>query len=155
MATERDRQHSMKGTMDHPRTTRVVHSRAPRILAGLLLALSMVLAGPSAIARKSEVEKKTFDCRATSSVKLKAEPEGTGLIKVTAVVFSEDDDKWDWKLKHNDDASAKGEVKAKDADRSFRIIRDMADFSGVDYIDFRGQNQATGEVCKASIEYAF
>lgn len=142
--------------MDHRSTPRTGRSRAPRALLGLVLASSLVLAGPSAVAKKKDdVEKDVRDCRATSWVKLKAEPDGSGLIKVIAVVFSEDDDMWDWKLKHNDDASAKGSVKAKDADRSFRIIRDMADFSGVDYIDFRGQNRATGEVCKASVEYAY
>ncbi|WP_460737302.1 hypothetical protein [Nocardioides ginkgobilobae] len=153
MATDSDRQYSMKGTMDHRSTTRVVHSRAPRILLGLLVMLSIVLGGPSASARKDDVTKRTFDCKATSSVKLKAEPENNGLIKVTAVVFSEDDDKWDWKMKHNDDTSAKGSVQAKDADRSFRIIRDMADFTGTDYIDFRAENTATGEVCRASIQH--
>ena len=69
------------------------------------------------------------------------------------MVFSEDDDVWEWKLKHNDDVSAKGTVKARDADRSFRIIRDMVDFSGTDDIDFRGENTVTGEVCRASVEY--
>jgi hypothetical protein len=121
-------------------------------LGAALLSLGLVLAGPSALARKDNVTKQTFDCKDTSSVKLKAAPDGN-LIKVIAVVFSEDDDVWEWKLKHNDDVSAKGTVKAKDADRSFRIIRDMVDFSGTDDIDFRGENTVTGEVCRASVEY--
>jgi hypothetical protein len=153
MATDSDRQYSMKGTMDHRSTTRAVHSRAPRILAGLLLAVSMVLAAPSATAKKSEVEKQMFDCRASSSVRLKIVPRDSGILEVTAIVFSEDDDVWDWKLRHNGDLSGKGTVKAKDADRSFKVVRDMADFPGIDDVDFRAQNTATNEVCRASLSY--
>lgn len=139
--------------MDHHSTTDVVHRRAPRAVLAGLLASAVLLAVPAAQATDDDITKKTVDCKETSSVRLKAEPEGSGIIKVTAVVFSEDDDTWDWKLKHNDDASAKGTVKAKDADRSFKIIRDMADFNGVDFIDFRAENNATGEVCSIGIEY--
>ena len=140
--------------MDHRSTTRVVHSRAPRILAGLLLALSMVLAGPSAMARKnSDVVKDVDSCKKTSDVKLRAADAGNGVIQVSGSVFSEDDDTWDWKLRHNGDLSYKGTVKAKDADRSFRIVREMADFSGVDDIAFRAQNNVTGEVCSLAIAY--
>ena len=138
--------------MDPHSSTVVVRRRAPRsILAGLVAASLLVLA-PSAQA-KDDVTKKTIDCKSTSSVKLKAEADGDGIIKVTGVVFSADDDTWDWKMKHNDDTSAKGTVKAKDADRSFKIIRDMADFSGTDFIDFRAENNATGEVCSVSIAF--
>lgn len=154
MATDSNRQYSMKGTMDHRSTTRVVHSRAPRIVAAALLAASMVLAGPSASARKDDGSiKDRSSCRASSSVKLKIEPESTGVIQVTAVVWSDDSDTWSWKMKHNDDVSAKGEVKAKDADKSFKIVRDMADFSGPDYVEFRAQNEATGEICKNELTY--
>lgn len=154
MATDSDRQYSMKGTMDHRSTTRAVHSRAPRILVGLLLALSMIVAGPSASAKKdSDFVKEVDSCRKTSDVKLKAEDAGSGVIQVSASVFSEDDDTWDWKLKHNGDVSYKGTVKAKDADRSFRIVKEMADFSGVDDIGFRAQNNATGEVCSLVVNY--
>lgn len=140
--------------MDHRSTTRVVHSRAPRILLGLLLALSMVLAGPSASARKDDGSiKDRTSCRESSSVKLKVAPQTNGILQVTAVVWSDDSDTWNWKMKHNDDTSAKGEVKAKDADKSFKIVRDMADFSGPDYIEFRAQNNATGEVCKNELVY--
>ncbi|WP_300640855.1 hypothetical protein [Nocardioides sp.] len=138
--------------MDHRSTTRVVHSRAPRILAGLLVATSMVLVGPSAVA-KDDFEVAKEPCRKTSDVKLRAEDAGSGVIQVSASVFSEDDDTWDWKLKHNGDVSYKGTVKAKDADRSFRIVKEMADFSGLDEIVFRAQNNATGEVCSLAVNY--
>lgn len=146
--------------MDHHSTTGVVRRRAPRAvttgpLAGLFtgLLVGAVLLGVPAAHASDATHKKTIDCRETSEVKLKAEPQGSGVITVTASVFSEDDDTWDWKLKHNDELSAKGTVKAKDADRSFRIIRDMADFAGTDDIGFRAENNATGEVCSVSIQY--
>lgn len=154
MATDHDQQYATKGTMDHRSTTRVVHSRAPRLVAGLLLAASMVLAGPSAVAKKDpEVVKEVDSCKKTSDVKLRAADAGNGVIQVSASVFSEDDDTWDWRLRHNGDLSYKGTVKAKDADRSFRIVREMADFAGVDDIAFRAQNNVTGEVCSLSISY--
>ncbi len=140
--------------MDHRITTRVVHSRAPRILAGLVLAISMVLAGPSATAKKNDGSvKDRTSCRESSTVKLKVESQGNGGLQVTAVVWSDDSDTWDWKMKHDDDVSAKGTVTAKDADKSFKIVRTMADFTGPDYIEFRAQNNATGEVCKNELIY--
>jgi hypothetical protein len=141
--------------MDPRSTTGAVRRRAPRslptALAGLLAA-SALLAAPSAVA-KDDVSKNVNPCKETSSVKLKAEADSPGIIKVTGVVFSQDDDTWEWKMRHNDDTSAKGTVKAKDADRSFKIIRDMADFSGTDDISFRAENLATGEVCSVSVPY--
>lgn len=139
--------------MDPRPTTGVVRRRAPRSVLTGLLAGAVLLAVPAAQARDGDVEKNTNPCKDTSSVRLKAEPDTAGIIKVTGVVFSQDDDIWDWKMKHNDDASAKGTVKAKDADRSFKIIRDMADFSGTDDISFRAENNATGEVCSVSVQY--
>ncbi len=139
--------------MDHRSTTFVVRRRAPRLVAGLLLAVSMVLAGPSAVAKKDTGEKQMFDCRDSSSVRLKIVPRDSGILEVTAIVFSEDDDIWDWRLRHNGDLSGKGTVKAKDADRSFKVVRDMADFPGPDDVEFRAQNTATNEVCRASLTY--
>lgn len=138
--------------MDPRNTTGVVRRRASRSILAGLLAGAVLLAVPAAQAR-DDVEKNVNDCKNTSSVKLKAEDAGGGVIQVSASVFSEDDDTWDWKMKHNDDVSYKGTVKAKDADRSFRIIRDMADFAGADDIGFRAQNNATGEVCSVSVVY--
>ena len=139
--------------MDPHSTTGVVRRRAPRSILAAVLAASVLVLAPSAQARDDDPPPKVVDCRKTSDVKLKAEDAGGGVIQVAASVFSEDDDTWDWKLKHNDDVSYKGTVKAKDADRSFRIVRNMADFSGTDEIGFRAQNNATGEVCSVSLSY--
>lgn len=139
--------------MDHRSTTGVVPRRAPRAVLAGLLAGAVLMAMPSAQARDDDSVQEKKPCRETSDVKLKAEDAGGGVIQVSASVFSEDDDTWDWRMKHNDEPTYKGTVKAKDADRSFRIVRDMADFAGVDDIAFRAQNNATGEVCSVSIEY--
>ena len=137
--------------MDHRSTTGVVRRRAPRAVLAGLLAGGVLLGIPAAQA--DDPPPALEECRKSSEVKLKAEDDGGGIIKVSASVFSEDDDTWDWKMKHNDEVSYKGTVKAKDADRSFRIIRNMADFSGTDDIGFRAQNNVTGEVCSVSLSY--
>ena len=139
--------------MDPHSTTGVVRRRAPRSILAGLLASAVLLAVPAAQARETDPVQDKDQCRETSEVKLKIEPESTGVIQVTGVVFSDDSDTWDWRMKHNDDNSAKGTVKAKDADKSFKIVRDMADFSGPDEIEFRAQNNATGEVCKKVLTY--
>ncbi len=73
----------------------------------------------------------------------------TGVLEVVGVVFSDGEDKWSWKFKHDDDFSAKGEVAAKEreVDRSFRIVRSMINFVGTDLVTFRAENETTGEVC--------
>lgn len=142
--------------MDHRSTTHVVRRRAPRLVAGLLLAVSMVLAGPSAVAKKADdTAASKVGCRgdSTSDVKVRAVLDSSaGIITVTGIVFSDDDDVWEWKMFHNNSLSAKGKVTAKDADRSFKITRDMIDFSGVDNIGFRADNTVTGEVCRANVD---
>jgi hypothetical protein len=139
--------------MDPHSTTGVVRRRAPRsILAGLLASV-VLLAVPAAQARDADAVKDKDSCKETSSVKLKAEPDDAGYLKATAVVFSQDDDVWEWRMRRNDDVVAKDSVKAKDADRSFRIIRRMVDPAGTDEIGFRAENTATGEVCAIAINY--
>ena len=136
--------------MASPSTRR---SRGRRVVVAWAATLGLVLGAPAALAKNDEAKKDKDDCRETSSVKLKVEPESGGVLQVTAVVWSDDSDVWDWRMKHNDDVSARGTVKAKDADKSFKIVRDMADFSGPDDIEFRAQNTVTGEVCKNQIVF--
>ncbi|MEE3127269.1 MAG: hypothetical protein VX494_08655 [Actinomycetota bacterium] len=140
--------------MDHLSTRR---ARGRRVLVrGLVGALLVVVLAPGAAhAREDDKQKTKVGCRgdSTSDVKLKAVLDADqGIITVTGVVFSDDDDVWEWRMLHNGSVSAKGSVKAKDADRSFRIIRDMIDFSGTDEIGFRADNTVTGEVCRAALE---
>jgi hypothetical protein len=73
---------------------------------------------------------------------------------VVGAVFSNDDDVWSWKLRHNGDLSFWGEVRARDdIDRSFRVTRTMLNLSGTDDVVMRAENQNTGEVCRVTYDY--
>ena len=136
--------------MDHLSTRR---ARGRRAAVALVATIGLVLASPVAVAKKDDAKKLKEDCRESSSVKLKVEPESGGVLQVTAVVWSDDSDEWDWRMKHNDDVSARGSVKAKDADKSFKIVRDMADFTGPDEIVFRAGNKDSDEICRGDVTF--
>lgn len=68
-------------------------------------------------------------------------------------MWSDDEDTWDWKMKHDGDVSADGEVQAKDADKSLKITRSMVNFAGPDSFVFRAENRRTDEVCRAELVY--
>ncbi|MDN4175142.1 hypothetical protein QWY28_19410 [Nocardioides sp. SOB77] len=88
------------------------------------------------------------DCEGASTAKIRVTVMSNGELEVVGVVWSSDEDVWAWKFKHNGDFSYMGEVKAKDADRSLRVVRFMADLAGTDEVFFRAENTSTGEVCK-------
>lgn len=121
-------------------------------LVGALTASLLVTAGP-AQARSTVVTEGACKGSPNSSWKLKVAEESNGSLTVTAAVFSEDTDQWAWKLKHNDDVSAKGTVTARDGDRSFRIVRSMLNFSGPDEITFRAGNKDSDEVCRGDVTF--
>ncbi len=141
------------------------------VLRSLAFGLSLVLSSaalagaPSALAgeggtakidfRAAEPDQSFSPCSGTSRVKVKAAADADGRLEVVGVVFSGGEDVWSWKLKHNGDFSAKGEVRAKDReiDRSFRIVRSMINFVGTDVISFRAVNEATAEECNAELSY--
>lgn len=131
--------------------------RSPAIVLSLVLSSAALAFAPSALASdggaaKDDPVKDTTSCSDTSRVKIRATVQDDGAIEAVGVVFSDDDDVWSWKFKHNDDFSAMGDVKANEnADRSFRIVRTMVDFSGPDDIFFRAENNRTGEVCKLEV----
>jgi len=132
--------------------------RGPAIVLSLVLGAA-ALATPSAFAgdggaAKDEVVKK--DCRADSVVKLRITARDNGRLEAIATVWSDDTDVWSWRLRHQGDLSDEGLVKAKDADKSFKVSRTMIDVGGSNVPDsatFRAQNEQTGEVCKASATY--
>jgi hypothetical protein len=130
--------------------------RSPAIVLSLVLSSAALAFAPSALASdggaaKDDPVKDTTACSDTSRVKIRATVQDDGAIEAVGVVFSDDLDLWSWKFKHNDDFSAMGDVRAKDGDRSFRIVRTMVDFSGPDDIFFRAENNRTGEVCKIEV----
>jgi hypothetical protein len=134
------------------------------VLRSLAFGLSLVLSSaalagaPGALASEGETAKidsraeplqDVDPCEAASRVKLKITAESDGHLEVVGVVYSEGEDTWFWKFKHDDDFSARGKVVAQDreVDRSFRIVRSMVNFEGPDTVTFRAINDATNELC--------
>lgn len=132
--------------------------RSPAIVLSLVLGAA-ALAAPSALARdggtaKDGAERKS--CDGPSDVRLRVDlVEGNSdRLEVVGAVFSADDDVWSWRLRHNGELSAQGEVRARDdVDRSFRVTRTMFNFAGVDNVVFRAENQRTGEICRVENDF--
>jgi hypothetical protein len=135
--------------------------RVPAIVLSLVLGAAALGSAPIALASdggnatddNGPVRK---DCEAGSSVRLNAKAiEGNAdRFEVIGAVFSDDDDTWEWKLRHDGDVSAQGDVRARDdIDRSFRITRTMLDFPGLDIVGFRAENLRTGEVCRLQYDF--
>jgi len=125
--------------------------RSPAIVLSLVLSAAALLGAPGALASDGGTAKDVDGCDAASTYKLKVVTEDDGRLTVIGIVWSNDNDVWSWRLKHNGDVSYSGDVKAKDADQSFRIVRSMVDWSGPDTIVFRAQNDDTGEVCRGEV----
>lgn len=141
------------------------------VLRSLAFGLSLVLSSaalvgaPSALAseggtakidfRAAEPDQEFSPCSGTSRVKVKVSADSEGQLEVVGVVFSEGQDVWSWKLKHDNDFSARGRVLAKErnVDRSFRIVRTMVNFVGTDVVEFRATNETSNEQCVAEIAY--
>jgi len=134
---------------------------------GLSLALSSaaLVGAPSALASEGETAKidrtaalpdqEFFPCEGSSRVKVKVTADAEGGLEVVGVVFSEGEHEWSWKFKHDNDFSARGEVRAKEreVDRSFRIVRSMVNFEGTDVVTFRARNETSNELCVAELPY--
>lgn len=127
--------------------------RGPAIVLSLVLSAAALTFAPSATAGDGGTVKDVDPCEKASTVKLKVAMLDDGRLEATGVVWSDDDDIWDWKFKHNDFTSAEGDVKAKDADKSFKIVRAMVNLDGPDSFVFRAQNRRTDEVCRAELYY--
>jgi hypothetical protein len=131
--------------------------RSPAIVLSLVLGAAALSAAP-ALAKDGGTAKdvERNSCNGPSWVRLKADSIQNNADRFTVVgaVFSEDDDVWSWRLRHNGDLSFWDDVRARDdIDRSFRVTRTMLDVSGVDSVVFRAENQRTGEVCRVSVDY--
>ena len=131
--------------------------RSPAIVLSLALGAAALSVAP-ALAKDGGATKDgpRKDCSGTSEVRLvvKRIDGNADRFEVVGAVFSADDDVWSWKMRHDGDVSAQGEVRARnDIDRSFRVARTMLDFPGSDTVVFRADNQRTGETCRLSREY--
>lgn len=125
----------------------------PAIVLSLVLSAAALVLAPSAMAGDGGIVKDTDPCEKSSTVRLKVETVDGDRLEVTGIVWSDDEDTWDWRFKHQDDVIYEGDVKAKDADKSFKIVRTMVNFTGPDAIVFRAQNRSTDEVCRAELYY--
>lgn len=144
--------------------------RGPAIVLSLVLSAAALTTAPGAVASDggpakdigadvpagfafTEPEKDGGPCEQSSRVKLKVDTDEDGRLLVAGIVWSDDDDVWDWRFKHNDELSDKGDVKAKDLDKSFKIVRTMINFNGPDLVTFRAENTVTHEVCRAELYF--
>jgi hypothetical protein len=133
--------------------------RSPAIVLSLVLGAAALLTVPSAAgsdggAAKDDVDRTSCSGSSWTRIKVAGIDGNKDRFQVIAAVFSDDDDIWAWKLRHDGDLSAQGEVRARDdIDRSFRVVRTMLDFAGPDDVFFRAENQRTDEVCKIAIDY--
>ena len=140
--------------------------RGPAIVLSLALSAAALALAPPAQASDGGAAKgvslrlrddaaavKKKDCDGSSEVKLRITLRDNGRLETVSTVWSDDNDVWSWRLKHEGDVSDEGGVKAKDADKSFKIIRTMVDFNGPDTVNFRAENTKTGEVCRVTQQF--
>ena len=133
--------------------------RSPAIVLSLALSAAALLVVPSTAwsdggTAKDDVDRTSCSDSSWTRIRVAGLDGNNDRFQVFAAVFSDNDDIWAWKLRHDGDLSAQGEVKARDdTDRSFRVIRTMLDFAGPDDVFFRAENQRTGEVCRIGIDY--
>lgn len=128
--------------------------RGPAIVLSLWLGAAALVVAPSATAGDGGAAKDKDPCTDAGKVKVKVEPYGDGRLEVTGVLFSQDDDVWDWRFRHQDEVSYEGAARADgDSDRSFKIVRTMVNVGGDDFIAFRVDNRRTGESCRAELTY--
>lgn len=121
------------------------------VMLGLALSAAALSVAPSATASGDETGR--GDCDGSSDVRLRLIDDDSGRLDVTGSILSGDDNFWSWKMRHDDDVSAKGETRLRADDRALRIERTMIDAFGQDDIVFRAEDQTTGEVCRVEIDY--
>ncbi len=136
--------------------------RVPAIVLSLVLGAAALVSAPIAFAgdggNATDVETDRDSCGADTPTRAKLKV-GTvdgndSRLLVVGTVWSDDSDVWAWKLKHNGDVSDDGRARGtEETDLSFRVVRTMINFYGVDDVVFRAENQRTGEVCRASVSY--
>lgn len=124
--------------------------RGPVIVLSLVLSAAALVVAPSATAGDGGAVKDRDPC-GDGSIKMVVDPYGDGRFQVTGIVYSQDGDVWTWRLRHDSETSADGQVRA-DGDgegRSFKIVRTMVDLPGSEFIAFRAENNRTGLACRA------
>lgn len=134
--------------------------RSPAIVLSLVLGAA-ALSGAPALAKDGGVTRDGVDrdpCGPDTATRAKLRVDtldgNNNRLQVTGVVFSDDSDLWEWKLRHNGDISDEGRARGReDSDLAFRVNRTMLNFIGVDTVVFRAENLRTGEVCRAVVDF--
>jgi hypothetical protein len=133
--------------------------RSPAIVLSLVLGAAALLSAPGAAwsdGGAPAVEKDGCSPSTATRAKLKVSTLGNNnsRLQVIGAVFSNDDDVWLWKLRHNGDMSDSGRARGdEETDLSFRVTTTMINFIGSDDVVFRAENQSTGEVCRVSVSF--
>jgi len=133
--------------------------RSPAIVLSLVLGAAALSVAP-ALAKDGgatkDVARDECNPSSVSRAKLKVDyaDGNSSRLVVTASVWSDDADVWEWKLRHNGAISDDGRARGREeTDLSFRVIRTMINWDGTDDIVFRAENQRTGEVCRAYVPF--
>lgn len=136
--------------------------RSPAIVLSLVLGAAALSSAPALAkdggAAKDDPEKDRDPCGAGTAtyarLRVSTLDGNDSRLQVVGTVFSDDDDFWEWKLKHDGGVSDNGRARGReDGGLAFRVTRTMIDFPGTDDIVFRAENQRTGEVCRAYVPY--
>ena len=134
--------------------------RSPAIVLSLALGAAALSVAPALAkdggATRDGVDRDRCNSNTVSRAKLKVDylDGNTSRLVVTASVWSDDADVWVWKLRHNGAISDDGRARGREeTDLSFRVIRTMINWDGVDDVVFRAENQRTGEVCRAYVPF--
>ncbi len=122
------------------------------VVLGFLLGSAATVLAPPAMAGDDDGRSACGPSGSTAEFRMNLTPSDDYRLTVTFAVFSNDLDEWNWKLIHNDEVSARGESQARDADRSFRVVRRMIDAPGVDSVVFRAENSVTHDVCRGTMD---
>jgi hypothetical protein len=96
---------------------------------------------------------KTGSCSDGARWKLKVKSDD-GRLEVEAEVDSnQQGQSWNWRIRDNGTAAAKGSAMTVGASGSFSVERRIADRPGTDNVVFRAKRPATGEVCRGAISF--
>src|SRR5919112_3614895 len=136
--------------------------RSPAIVLSLVLSAAALSVAPAlamdgGAATDGSVERDWDSCGPGTATKAKLRvgtlEDNSLRLLVVGTVWSDDDDSWDWRLKHNGEVSDDGRARGPETGFTFRVSRTMFNGFGVDDVVFRAENVRTGEVCRAVVDY--
>ncbi len=136
--------------------------RVPAIVLSLALGAAALVSAPIAFAgdggNATDVQKDRDTCGANTATRAKLKvgtlEDNNSRLLVVGTVWSDDNDVWEWRMRHNGELSFEGRARGReDVDLAFRVSRTMINWDGADDIVFRAENLRTGEVCRTALSY--